>query len=193
MSIATELTRIQGARNTIRNTMVGWGVAQSTDAIDDLAEKLEDVVDRGTPSATVAEGESYTIQAGYYHGGTVTGTGGGSQYTLQAKSGITPTTASQTITADAGYYGLSSVQINPIPSNYKDVSSVDATAADVLANKIIVTADGAVTTGTMANNGAVSATIDGLTVSSYTIPAGYHNGSGTVSLDNSIATALAAI
>lgn len=43
------------------------------------------------------------------------------------------------------------------------------------------------------NRGAVSATFDGLTASVYTIPDGYHNGSGTVSLTNDIETALAAI
>ena len=35
---------------------------------------------------------------------------------LQAKTNITPTTSSQTITADTGYDGLSSVQINAMPS-----------------------------------------------------------------------------
>lgn len=40
--------------------------------------------------------------------------GGGSN--LQAKTNISPTTSSQTITADAGYDGLSSVQINAMPS-----------------------------------------------------------------------------
>lgn len=39
--------------------------------------------------------------------------GGG---TYQAKTGITPTTSSQTITADEGYDALSSVQINAMPS-----------------------------------------------------------------------------
>lgn len=39
-----------------------------------------------------------------------------SQPSLQAKSNINPTTSSQTITADSGYDGLSSVQINAMPS-----------------------------------------------------------------------------
>ena len=44
--------------------------------------------------------------------------GSGGSITLQAKTNITPTTSSQTITADNGYDGLSSVQINAIPNNY---------------------------------------------------------------------------
>mgnify|MGYP006919009677 CR=1 FL=1 len=65
--------------------------------------------------------------------------------------------------------------------------------ADVLANKIIVGADGLRKAGTMPNNGAVSASIDGLSVTAYTIPAGYHSGGGKVSLTADIETALAAI
>ena len=37
------------------------------------------------------------------------------------------------------------------------------------------------------------AAIDGLTQTSYTVPQGYHNGSGTVSLTGDIEEALAAI
>ncbi len=42
--------------------------------------------------------------------------GSGGNY--QVKTGITPTTSSQTITADSGYDALESVQINAIPSQY---------------------------------------------------------------------------
>lgn len=42
--------------------------------------------------------------------------GGSSELNLQAKTNISPTTSSQTITADSGYDGLSSVQINAMPT-----------------------------------------------------------------------------
>lgn len=54
----------------------------------------------------------------------------------------------------------------------------DATAADVLTGKTFSGAVGSGVSGTMPNNGAVSGVATPSTP--YTIPAGYHNGSGTV-------------
>lgn len=184
MSTATEISRLQTARNTIRNKMVALGLGTSTDLLDDLATEIDGIANNGAVSATVQEGESYTIAAGYHNGsGTVVGVSGGGNYSLQSKGPITPTKSSQSISPDNGYYGLSGVSIAAIPEAYQDVSSVTAAAGDVLATKTIVVSDGTVTAGTMANNGAVSKTLDATTSNqSYTVPAGYHNGSGTVSI-----------
>lgn len=188
MSISTEITRITNDRNTIRTKLAALGLATSTDTLDTLASAVNGIADKGTPDAEVQEGESYTIEPGYYKGGTVRGVSGGGHYELQTKTGITPTKQSQSITPDTGYYGLASVQINPIPDNYQDVSSTTAVAGEVLANKMFVAADGTLTAGTMANNGAVSQVLD-TTTTSYTVPAGYHNGSGTVSISTETKTA----
>ena len=40
----------------------------------------------------------------------------------------------------------------------------------------------------MANKGAVSLTMDGVNIDSVAVPAGYHNGNGTVTLDGTIKT-----
>ena len=183
MSTATEITRLQTARNTIRNKMVNLGLGTSTDLLDALATEVDSIVNRGAVSATVQEGDTYTIPAGYHNGsGTVSGVAGGGNYTLQAKS-VTPTKSQQSVTADSGYYGLSGVTVAAIPEAYQDVSSVTATAGDVLATKVIVASDGTVTAGTMTNNGAVSKTLDATTGNqSYTVPSGYHNGSGAVQI-----------
>lgn len=181
MSIQTELSRIQTARNTLRTKAVELGIAQSTAKLDALATAFENMDNVGAVSATVKEGETYAIPKGYHNGsGTVSGVAGGGNYSLQSKT-ATPTKKQQNITPDSGYYGLSDVTVSAIPEAYQDVSSVTAAAGDVLANKVIVTANGTVTSGTMANNGAVSKTLDTSAVS-YTVPAGYHNGQGTVKL-----------
>lgn len=180
-NIATQITRIANDRNTIRNKMIDFGLAESTANLDALATAVDGITNNGAVSAQVKEGETYTIPKGYHNGsGTVSGVAGGGNYNLQSKS-IAPTKSQQNVTPDAGYYGLSDVTVAAIPQAYQDVSTVTATAGDVLANKVIVTADGSVTTGTMPNNGAVAQKLDGETTS-YTVPAGYHDGKGTVSV-----------
>lgn len=88
-----------------------------------------------------------------------------------------------------------------IPAGYHDGTGTvsgptltgTAVAGDVLATKTFYNTTGEAVTGSMANNGAVTAEIDGLTTTSYTIPAGYHDGTGTVSLTSDIEDALGAI
>ena len=187
MSVATEIARIQTDRNTIRNKLIDFGLAESTSNLDALATAVDGIINCGAVSAQVQEGDTYTIPKGYHNGaGTVSGVAGGGNYTLQSKT-VTPTKKQQAITPDSGYYGLSDVTVGAIPEAYQDVSSVTAAAGDVLTGKIIVAADGTVTTGTMANNGAVSKT---LTVEdpSYTVPKGYHAGTGTVSISTETKT-----
>ena len=180
-NIATQITRITNDRNTIRNKIVDFGLVESTANLDALATAIDGITNQGAVSAQVQEGDTYTIPKGYHNGsGTVSGVAGGGNYNLQSKS-VTPTKQQQSVTPDSGYYGLSDVTVAAIPQAYQDVSSVTAVAGDVLANKIIVTSDGSVTTGTMPNIGAVSQKLDTATTS-YAVPAGYHNGSGTVSI-----------
>lgn len=181
MSVATYINSIESSRNTIRNKLVELGLVASTAKLDALAAAIEDIVNQGAVSVTVQEGSTYTIPKGYHNGsGTVSGVAGGGNYTLQSKT-ATPTKKQQNITPDSGYYGLSDVTVGAIPEAYQDVSSVTAAAGDVLTGKVIVLADGTVTTGTVANNGAVSKTLDATTIT-YTIPKGYHSGTGTVKI-----------
>lgn len=181
MSIATEISRIQADKNTIRAKLVELGMATNTSNLDALATAIENLVNRGAVSATVQEGDTYTIPAGYHNGsGTVSGVSGGGNYSLQSKT-ATPTKMQQSVTPDSGYYGLSDVTIAPIPEAYQDVSSVTAAGGDVLTGKVFVTSDGTVVTGSMPNNGAVSKTLDVTTIT-YTIAKGYHSGTGTVTI-----------
>ena len=181
MSISTELTRLQTARNKLRTKLIALGLVTATAKLDDCATAVDGITNQGAVSATVQEGDTFTIPAGYHNGsGTVSGVAGGGNYKLQSKT-VAPTKAQQAVTPDSGYYGLSDVTVSAIPDAYQDVSSVTATAADTLTSKVFVTSDGTVTTGTMANNGAVTKALDAATTS-YTIPKGYHSGAGKVTV-----------
>lgn len=181
MSTQLEITRLQKARNDIRDKLVELGLAETTSKLDTLATAISGIENKGALSATVKEGETYTIPKGYHNGsGTVSGVAGGGNYELQSKT-ITPTKSQQNVTPDAGYYGLSDVTVSAIPESYQNVSSVTADAEDVLTGKVIVKADGTVTAGTMPNNGGVNKSLN-TTTTSFTIPKGYHSGAGVVSI-----------
>lgn len=62
------------------------------------------------------------------------------QPVLQEKTGIEPTESSQTITAGTGYDGLSSVQIDAIPSDYVGSSIPENDSSDVTVSGATVTA-----------------------------------------------------
>ena len=220
MSISTQLSRISGIRDAIRDTLISWGVISDSAAdLSDCSIALDGITDNGsalieisTASQEITIGEGFhdgtgiarislteqakLIPSNIVEGVTILGVEGNTpdagNIQLQAKT-VTPTKSGETVTPDSGYDGLSAVTVNPIPSDYQDITVTTAGAGDVLTTKVFIGANGQQTAGTMPNNGAISGTFNGLSVTAYTVPAGYHNGAGTVSLTNDIETALAAI
>ena len=179
---------IPEAYQDVTSVTAGAGDVLATTTVVDATGKVVagTMPNNGAVSAKLdATTKNYTVPKGY-HDGT-----GSVSISTEEKS-ATPTKASQSVTPTAGKV-LSKVTVAAIPAAYQDVTGVTATADKVLDGSVFVDSAGEAVEGTMANKGAVSATINGLTVSSYTIPAGYHNGLGKVSLTNDIEAALAAI
>ena len=139
----------------------------------------------GTVSISTTEQEK--IVAGNIKEGVtilgVTGTAsGGSTPVLQEKT-ATPDTTTQQIRPDDNYDGLSKVTVNPIPSQYKPLTTTTtATAGNILNTKTAYNSDGQLITGSMANNGATGGTINTKT-GTVTIPEGYTSG-GNVSISS---------
>ena len=144
MSIQSEITRISGNVSDALTAISNKGVTvPSGSTSDDLADLIGQITGGGGASATTVVttqdshgGDIVTITTGIdissdtvaadkllygYTAHDSTGTAITGSYTppspsLQSKTNISPTTSSQTITADNGYDGLSSVQINAMPS-----------------------------------------------------------------------------
>lgn len=143
MSIASEITRLSGNISDSLDAVAAKGVTvPSGSTSDDLAGLIAQITTGAGSAITITDttdaaggtirtitgvslaGDTVTaahLETGYTAhdalGNAITGelSPGGSP-TLQAKTNINPTTASQTIEADNGYDGLSSVQINAMPT-----------------------------------------------------------------------------
>lgn len=184
MSIYLEIQRLQNARDKIRTKLSALGLVTVRENIDACAAAVESMKDNGAVSATLdTTATSYTIPKGYH-------SGAGEVKILPETKAVTPTRAIQKIKPTAGRV-LTDVNVAAIPVEYIDTTSGDAVSDDIMNGKKAYV-NGELLTGTMANNGDVGGYIDGLTVTSRTVPAGYTSG-GTVVLTGDIEAALAEI
>ena len=167
---------------------------------------------KGALSSTVNCGGAFTIPKGYHNGnGRVTGKpladqtqataisseilGGKTAYvngvklsgTMQNRGAVTrtiiPSTETQEYTIPEGYHnGTGKVTVSGAPTSLIDG---DAIASEVLSGKKFFVDSYTAKTGSMPNNGTVTKALN--CGESYTIPKGYHSGSGKVSA-NSLAS-----
>lgn len=104
---------------------------------------------KATPGITISNSglitASYTQTAGYVTAGTVSST---SQMTTQGATTITPSTTAQTAVS-AYRYTTGAVTVAAIPAQYKDVSSVTVSSADILSGKVAISSTGATLNGTL--------------------------------------------
>lgn len=127
---------------------------------------------------SVTQNGTYTAPTGTAYSPVTVNVSGGAS--LQAKTNIAPSTSSQTITPDSGYDGLSSVQINAMPTGSATApASISGTSATVstgtntltLSKTVSVTPSvtaGYVSSGT-AGNSSVSLTASVTTQGAQTI------------------------
>lgn len=197
MSIASEVTRLSTLRDTLRARAVALGLKTKatanaaakaitdTSLLADIVDAFDNLPNNGAVNKTLdASTTSYTVPTGWHNGS-------GKVNIVPESKTVTPTKSQQTITPTTGKV-LTSVVVSAISGTYQDVTAVTAAAADVLTGKKFVAKDGTVVTGTMPNLGTVTKTLDGMTTTTVSLSKGYATG-GTVTLTNSIETALAAI
>lgn len=155
---------VSDGKTEVATAITAKGVTTATDAefatmasniesittINDVTQKVAATITPGTSNQTIA--------AGTYLTGAQTILGDADLVSANIKSG-------------ANIFGVAG------NSNVVDTSAGTATAAQILSGQTAYV-DGAKITGTMTNRGAVSQTLTAN--GTYTIPAGYHNGSGKV-------------
>lgn len=201
MAISDQISRIQSARDIIREKEKGMGIVSSTESpnLTLLAERLNNitVIDNLDHEIDGLDGQ-YVLEAGYYKGGTISVKGSTGDYKLASPGTngiITPSTSTQEFNPSTySAYGFSKFTVDKIPKKFGDVTTLTSftTSDKLLSNEqVIVKVTGADNqpeavrvTGIMPNNGSVTsqlATAPGVT--SFTIPKGYHDGTGRVYID----------
>lgn len=188
MSIASEINRISEQKNIIRDKMRDMGLVGQTESpsIDGLASKLKNNVriDTGSTAREVLEGDSITLEAGYYKANVtisgVTNEAADKQKIKSLDDKITPSKSEQNYVVPEGFYGFGSFTVKAIGDEYKDTSDAKAADFHVLANQIFYNSEGR-KVGTMPNNGEWGALLD-LSKVQVQIPQGFHDGEGVVTI-----------
>lgn len=147
----------------------------------------------GEISGTITtQNGTYSIPEGYTSGGTVTATLAASTLSNTIINGAAILEATNdyafevTVNVPSGYHNATT--LTKTFSSILPAPDTEGTSSQVLVGYDLYNHDGQLITGSMTNNGSWNRTLSGSTLS-VTIPQGYHNGTGTVSVAQGSATA----
>ena len=173
-----EILRLEQAKAKIDEILIARGVSIPTGATLDTYHNLINSIQGGTSSSEVTATKANVLA------GTTTITADSNDAIVEGTM-VNHGAVSQSLncggsyTIPAGYHnGSGKITANSLASQ----TDGTATAAQILKDQTAYV-DGVKVTGTMANNGAVAPSALGAG-GSYTIPAGYHNGSGKVTVQS---------
>lgn len=165
-------------------TAIAGDILEDKTAYVNGAKITGSMANNGATGGTITtQGGTYTIPEGYTSGGTVTASLTASTLTNSIISGSAYAEATgdyawrSTVQIPAGYH--SAVTLTKDFSSIFPAPDTPATASQILLNYQAYDKDGKLITGTMTNNSVGTITLD-QTITSYTIPAGYHDGTGKV-------------
>ena len=175
-AINTELAAIKKSvsdgKTLVANAITGKGIDTATDMTwAQIATNIQSIttLDIGTSDATAGVGDLLLGKTAYVNGGKIEGT-------MANNGAVAPSAlaAGDSYTVPAGYHDGTGVVT---AKSLADQTTGDASATQILSGKT-AWVNGTQVTGTMANNGAVNQTL--AANGTYTIPAGYHDGTGKV-------------
>ena len=193
-NISGHIERIEDSKVVIINKLISeWGLADEANwQLDDAAIAIDAILTNNPELIKEdAQGQHYVdvdsalirLPDGYYKDVVLKLGDVSEEYKLQKKTGIVPTKSQQSISADAGMYGLSEVVIEPIPAKYQDVTPVTAEAAHVLPGKKFVDNTGAVVEGTMSTMDSAAKVLDVKNTSQYIPGSTYVKTPSTISIN----------
>jgi hypothetical protein len=172
---------VSDGKTAVANAITGKGVTTATDAtFATMATNINNIktLSEGTADATATASQVLKDKTAYVKGSKVIGTMPNNSAVTKT---ITPSTSEQSYTIPKGYHdGGGKVIVSPAPTSLIDG---DAVEANVLSGKKFFVDSYTAKTGTMPNNGAVAPSALGAG-GSYTIPKGYHDGSGKVTVQS---------
>ena len=167
---------VSEGKSIVAAAVTDKGVQTAADStFQQIADNIEAISQLDTSDANATSSQILSGYSAYVNGSKVTGT-------MTNRGAVTSSlNCGNSYTIPEGYHnGTGKVTANTLASQ----TSATAVAADILTGKTAYV-NGNRLTGTMANRGAVSQALN--CGGSYTIPAGYHNGSGRVTA-NSLAS-----